>query len=72
MPQAPQLLGLGKLLLPLTWGQLLLLHPLEQAVGADPKPGRNLGYRVTAFDDLSDRLNLEFFRKSLLIHGTSY
>jgi hypothetical protein len=56
------------LLLPLTWGQLLLLYP----VGADPKPGRNLGYRVTAFDDLSDRPNLEFFWKSLLIHGIYY
>jgi hypothetical protein len=41
-------------------------------MGADPKPGRNLGYRVTPFDDLADRLDLEFFWKSFLIHGTSY
>jgi hypothetical protein len=70
--QAPQFFGLGQLLLPLTRGQLLLLHPLVQAVGADTKPGRYLGNRVTPLKDLTDRFNLEFFWKSLLIHGTSY
>lgn len=51
--------------------QLLLLHSLLQAVSADPKPGKNLGYRVTLFDDMADRFDREFFWKSLLIHGTS-
>jgi hypothetical protein len=41
-------------------------------VRADPKPGRHLGYRVSPLNDLADRFNLEFFWKSLLIHGTSY
>jgi hypothetical protein len=41
-------------------------------VGTDPKPGRNLGYRVPQFDDLTDRFDLEFFWKSLLTHGTFY
>ena len=31
-----------------------------------------LGYRVTPLNDLADRFDLEFFWKSLLIHGTSY
>ncbi len=38
-----------------------LIHLLVQAVGADPKPGENLRYRVAPLDDLVDRLDLEFF-----------
>ena len=61
--KVPLLLGLGKFFLPLTRGQLLLLHSRVQALGAVPKPGRNLYHRVTSFDDLADRFNLEFFWK---------
>jgi hypothetical protein len=45
---------------------------LVQAVGADPKAGRHLNYRVTPLNELADRFDLEFFLKSHLIHGTSY
>ena len=50
----------------------LLVVALEQAVGADLKAGRNLCHRVTPFNELADRFDLEFFWKSFLIHGASY
>lgn len=42
------------------------------AVLADAKPGRHLGHLVASFGGLLDCFGLEFFRVSLLTHGTSY
>ena len=69
---AAQILGLSRFVQPLAKGHLLLLRPLVQAVSTDSNPGRNPSYRMTPLDELSDRVDLEVFYKSLLTHGTYY
>lgn len=47
-------------------------EPLIQPVLADVESGGHVGHLVASFDDLPDRVGLEFFGASLLAHGTSY